>query len=132
MPDVPVSLVPWFDAKDNPPGPDDGWPVATDGGVATYVEGEGQDLRPTGGAWYHGESSDYMDPQPTVWCDPSPPDRSDPLRPLTVDDLRDVGDLAEAFLLKIKAGPKATDWEAIARLRRALDQISTNERKDDT
>lgn len=114
MPDVPVSLVPWFDAKDNPPKDDYGLKLTDQGDLFLGDDGKWCD--------YSELDGDVVaDPQPEWWADhPSPPDMSDPLGPLTADDLRDVGDLAEAFLLRIKAGPKATDWEAIARLRRAL------------
>ena len=109
MPDVPVSLTPWFDAKDNPP--EAGRVVLTDEGMARSW--------PSGRVWEF-DLPDMEGPcNPTVWCAPSPPGTNDPLGPLTIADLR----LAAALL----AGRVLTTPEdlaaAAARLRRALDQI---------
>jgi hypothetical protein len=119
-----VSLVVWRDAAKDPPLPEDGWPVMTDQGAAIYVESEGQDGNISGAAWYKAEASDYLDPQPSVWCDPTPPTKDG----LTIDHLAALSNLPDAFsrvrgggvVVSIPASRWAEMQEAAARLRAAL------------
>lgn len=124
MPEVPLSLVPWFDAKDNPPEEDGdpGW-YRTD-------RGDGQCSPVWRGEWrmadervWHNEEGARMYPQPSVWCDdPSPPDMSDPLGPLTARHLEAAAEACGVLaVLRLDHEPRFS--EAAARLRRALDQI---------
>ena len=123
MPDFPITLVPWFDAKDNPPVSEQRplRHVATDRGTGWFGSLDR--------CWWSTGTGKRMEPQPSVWCDPSPPSGDDAL---TVEDLRLVLDSADGGIGEMYG---ITDvgkrLEAIARLRRALDQTGTHERKDD-
>ena len=119
VPEVPVTLTPWFDAKDNPPKPES--PVITNLGIPRQLVGF---LSGVHKRWYSWCTNKPLYIEPTVWGElPSPPGTNDPLGPLTIADLR----LAAALL----AGRVLTTPEdlaaAAARLRRALDAIQKGE-----
>lgn len=110
MPDVPVSLVRWRDAKADPPE-EIGWYWTDKGALYCYEK-----------LWLDGEEVPTQ-LFPSVWCDPSPPDGDDPLG---ADDLQHVLMAAEAWGRTVNwldTPGKGWHADAVARLRRALEAI---------
>lgn len=86
-----VTVNVWHDAQEHPPR--EGVRVLTDIGMAKWWS---RNLLHPQSGWYYPIEGEYMDPQPTVWCDPKPPGKD----ALTLADLRRVHDLCwEATLL---------------------------------
>lgn len=105
MPDRPVSLVVWRDAKKEPPKRGSrvlvDRPILAHTPVFAYRSGLDDKYK----MW--SDPHGTLDPQPSVWCDPVPPSED----ALTLDDLRLAAHYADY----------CADDKLAARLRRAIE-----------